>query len=123
MKAKHVLLAAIIALAGVLLFSLIDIGVHSLSDEYAVPPRYFPNKILYGSLIALGALLVLRKQKLWTKVLVTSALVSVLLQLRYLFEGYPLDFVLLFLVIHFVALIIALRLVLAVLRFFGHEYS
>jgi len=90
----------------IVVFALFDYFFHSLSDEYSVPQRYFKNKIIYGTLIGLAVYFLTRKFEPLKRALVFSAIVSVLLQLRYFLEGYPLDFVLLFLGIHFVILMV-----------------
>ena len=102
---KEILLTLGIAIAIVLTFSFFDYLVHSLNIEYSVPPRYFPHKILYGTIIGFVTLLIFRKQKPLTKSLIFSAAISILLQIRYYLEGYPKDFVFLFLGIHFVILL------------------
>jgi len=102
---REVLLTLGIAIAIVLTFSFFDYLIHSLSEEYSVPPRYFPHKILYGTIIGFVALLVTRKQKILTRSLIFSAATSIILQIRYYLEGYPKDFVFLFLGIHFVILL------------------
>ncbi len=89
----------------ILLFTLIDFFIHKLSNEYDVPSYYFRNKVIFGTLIGFFSYLFVRKQKLWVKSLAFSAIVSVLLQTRYYLEGYPLDFVFLFLGIHFAILL------------------
>ena len=89
----------------ILLFTLIDFFIHKLSNEYDVPSYYFRNKVIFGTLIGFFSYLFVRKQKLLVKSLVFSAIVSVLLQTRYYLEGYPLDFVFLFLGIHFAILL------------------
>lgn len=90
----------------ILIFALIDFLIHKLSNEYDVPSYYFRNKIIFGALIGFFSYLFIRKQKLWVKSLVFSAIVSVLLQTRYYLEGYPVDFVFLFLGIHFAILLV-----------------
>lgn len=50
----------------ILLFAFVDFLLHSLSAEYAAPPRYFPNKILYGTIYGFALFLVIRKQRLFT---------------------------------------------------------
>ena len=89
----------------ILPFTLIDFFIHKLSNEYDVPGYYFRNKVIFGTLIGFFSYLFVRKQKLWVKSLAFSAIVSVLLQTRYYLEGYPLDFVFLFLGIHFAILL------------------
>lgn len=89
----------------ILIFALIDYFFHRLSKEYDVPSYYFKNKIIVGTLIGFVAYLFFAKQKIWIKSLAFSATISILLQIRYYFEGYPLDFVLLFFGIHFAILI------------------
>lgn len=88
----------------VLLFTFFDYLVHQLSEEYAVPSRYFRNKIIFGTIIGAIAYFFAKKQKLFLRALIFSAAISVLLQIRYFLEGYPLDFVFGFLAIHFLIL-------------------
>ncbi len=45
-KIKNLILIFLIIFAVILLFTFIDYLLHSLSEEYAVPPRYFPGKIM-----------------------------------------------------------------------------
>lgn len=90
----------------ILIFTLIDVIVHSLSEEYAVPDYYFRNKIIFGTIIGFIAYLFVKKRKLFVKSLIFSAVVSILLQTRYFLEGYPLKFVIEFLFFHFLMLII-----------------
>jgi len=66
---------------------------------------YFRNKIIFGTIIGFIAYFIANKQKLFVKSLIFSVTVSVLLQTRYFLEGYSLDFVLLFLLIHFIILL------------------
>jgi len=89
----------------VLLFTLIDFLIHQLSNEYDVPSYYFRNKIIFGTIIGFFAYLFIRKQKLLVKSLFFSAIVSILLQIRYYLEGYSVDFVFLFAGIHFAILL------------------
>lgn len=89
----------------ILIFAMIDFLIHKLSNEYDVPGYYFRNKVIFGTLIGFFSYLFIRKQKLWVKSLAFSILVSVLLQTRYYLEGYPADFVFLFLGIHFAILL------------------
>lgn len=99
-------LAFALILAIILIFTAADYLIHSLSEEYAVPSFYFRNKIIYGVLIGLVAYLVVRNKPLIFKSLIFSASIAVLLQARYFIEGYPLGFVLEFLVIHFLMLVV-----------------
>ena len=102
---KKIILAPIIILGIILIFTLIDFFIHKLSNEYSVPSYYFSNKIIFGTLIGFGAYLVFRKLSLFYKTLTFSATISILLQIRYYLEGYPKDFVFLFLGIHFAILL------------------
>ena len=101
---KNIFSIFIAVLLIILVFAFIDYLIHSLSAEYSVPSYYFRNKIIFGTLIGFFSLLVLRKLKFLPKALAFSAIVSILLQIRYFYEGYPLNFVLEFLVIHFIIL-------------------
>ena len=94
-----------VILAVVLIFAGLDYLIHGLSSEYAVPSRYFTNKIIFGTVIGYAAGLLFRNKKLFTRSLLVSLSISVLLQVRYFIEGYPKDFVFLFLGIHFILLL------------------
>ncbi|MBI2499077.1 hypothetical protein HYV88_02445 [Candidatus Woesearchaeota archaeon] len=95
-----------VVLVIILIFALMDYFSHQISVKYSVPPRYFPNKIIYGTIIGFITSLFARKWKLFTKALIFSLVISVLLQIKYFLEGYPRDFVFLFLGIHFVILLV-----------------
>ncbi len=103
-KIKNLFLIFLIIFAVILIFAFFDYLLHSLSDEYAVPPRYFPNKIMYGTIYGFFIFLLVRKQSPFIKSFLFSLIVDVSLQTRYFLEGYPLDFVLLFLILHFMIL-------------------
>lgn len=83
----------------------IDFLVHNIRAEYAVPNYYFPDKIIFGTLLGAAIYwLVSRKiESRFFSALVFGALLSSILQIRYFIEGYPLSFVLVFLGVHFVA--------------------
>lgn len=87
----------------ILVFTFLDYLVHQLSTEYAVPDYYFRNKIIYGSLWAILFYFIIRKWNKGTvlKSLVFSALISIVLQARYAYEGYSWEFVIEFLFFHF----------------------
>ena len=89
----------------ILIFTLIDVFVHSLSERYAVPDYYFRNKVIFGTIIGFVTYLVIKNKKLFVKSLIFSAVVSILLQIRYFLEGYSLKFVIEFLFFHFLMLI------------------
>ena len=100
-----ILTIAFIWLATVLLFTAGDYFVHSLSPVWSVPEYYFSHKIIYGWLWGVAGLLLARWfSSLWLKALVLSGVVVIALQVRYFVEGYPLDFVLWFLLFHFIIL-------------------
>lgn len=91
----------------ILLFALIDYFFHSLTKNWAVPEYYFKNKIIYGFLWSIPALWISSGlSNIYIKSFSFSAIISIVLQIRYYIEGYPLDFVLIFLVIHFLILYI-----------------
>lgn len=91
--------------AVILIFAFIDFLIHSSSEEYAVPSYYFRNKIIFGTIIGLIAYYFIRRTRPLAKALLFSAAVSILLQIRYFLEGYPIKFVIEFLVIHFAILL------------------
>ena len=102
---KKIFITFIVVLGIILIFTLGDYFIHILDEEYSVPSRYFTNKVIYGTIIGFITFLFVKKKKLLTKSLVFSAVVSILLQVRYFLEGYPKDFVFLFLAIHFAILL------------------
>ncbi len=108
-RSKHprpYLLILVAVFITILIFTFFDFLIHSLSKEYAVPDYYFKNKIIYGTLIGFITYLFLKNKSIFTKALIFSSIVSVLLQIRYYFiEHYALNFVLEFLVIHFLILL------------------
>ncbi len=89
----------------ILLFTLIDFFFHQLSEKYSVPSYYFRNKVIFGILIGSITYFFVKKQRLLMRSLIFSGVVSVLLQIRYYIEGFPPDFVFLFLAIHFMILL------------------
>ena len=103
---KRGFVALIFIFEVILVFTFFDYIIHAISPDYTVPSYYFTNKIIYGTLIGFVTYLLVRKKPLVQKSAILAATVSVLLQIRYLLVGYPLSFVLLFLVIHFVILFI-----------------
>jgi len=94
---KNYLTILVIVFLVILVFTLIDAFVHSLSEEYSVPDYYFRNKIIFGTIIGLITYLFIKKNSLFVKSLIFSAVVSILLQIRYFLEGYSLKFVIEFL--------------------------
>jgi quinol-cytochrome oxidoreductase complex cytochrome b subunit len=102
---RRLALAVLVVFAVILAFAFIDFLIHSSSEEYAVPSYYFRNKIIFGTIIGLITYYIIRKTPLLAKALLFSAIVSVLLQIRYFLEGYPIKFVVEFLFIHFAILL------------------
>lgn len=101
---KRLLVVFIVVFLAIVIFTLFDYLIHSISDGFSVPDRYFRNKIIYGTLIGFVAYFFIRKFNPINKALIFSAAVAILLQIRYLLEGYSIKFVLLFLGIHFIVL-------------------
>ena len=93
------------------IFTFIDFIIHLLSEKYDVPDYYFRNKIIFGTGIGFISYLIVEKKNLLIKSLIFSAIISILLQIRYFLEGYSIYFVLLFLIIHFAILFIISLLV------------
>lgn len=102
---KRTALIVLTILIVIIIFAFIDYLFHMLKEEYAVPSRYFRNKIIYGAIIGWIIYYFVRKKKPFVKSLIFSGVVSVLLQTRYFLEGYDLSFVILFLFIHLVILV------------------
>ena len=115
---RKYILWAVSLLAVILLFAGIDYILHTIRVEWAVPDYYFHNKIIYGFLWSIPALgLALLFHKVWQRAFIFSFVISIILQIRYYFEGYPLDFVLIFLFIHF-----AILFVLSLIMFKLNKY-
>lgn len=111
LNTKKFLIILVVVFAIILIFTFIDYLIHSLSQEYSVPSYYFRNKVIFGTLIGTISYLVFRKQKSITRALCFSLAVSILLQIRYYLERYSLEFVLEFLLFHFIILIVTSSLV------------
>ncbi len=104
-KTRALALTSLSILSIILLFTLVDFFLHSLSADYAVPDRYFRNKIIFGTIYGMAIFWLVRKQGLFMRSLLFSGVLAASLQTRYFLEGYPLDFVLLFLLLHFLILL------------------
>lgn len=86
----------------------LDWIVHQMSEEYLVPFWYYRNKVIFGTILGLIVLMTSRR---WTHnprwlAFWVALLVAVLLQARYALLGYPIDFVVIFMGVHFVAFLI-----------------
>ncbi len=92
-------------LSVILVFTIVDYLIHGLEEVWSVPPHYFINKVPAAFLLAIiGLFLSARIRNVWLKALVTGGFTAVFLQGKYFIQGYPLDFVILFLFIHFAIL-------------------
>ena len=103
---KRISLVVLTILVVIIIFTFIDYLFHILKEEYAVPSRYFTNKIIYGTIIGLITYYFDRDKQPVIKSLIFSGVISILLQIRYFVEGYNIDFVVLFFFIHFAILLI-----------------
>lgn len=88
-------------------FTLLDFLVHNLSNSFAVPEYYFRNKIIVGIIYGFIISLFTAKMKPLKRAITFSAIIAVLLQVRYYFEGYAKWFVFLFLGLHFLMLFLS----------------
>lgn len=89
----------------ILLFTIVDHVIHSLQSGWGVPDYYYKDKIPAGFFWGVvGMFLAKRFQNIWLKSLVVAGVIAVTLQVRYFIEGYALDFVLIFLIFHFLIL-------------------
>ena len=104
-KLKEYITFLFISFIIILILTIIDYFIHSLSPDYAVPSYYFRNKVIFGAIIGFIVLIFAQKLSISKKSAVFSAVVSLLLQVRYFLEGYPKKFVLEFLFIHFLILL------------------
>jgi len=118
LKIKKIIIILVSVLFIILVFALIDYFFHLLSEEYSVPSYYFTNKIIYGTLWGLAVYYFIRKLSPMKKSIIFSLIVSIFLQVNYFLEGYPLDFVLLFLGIHFIILLITSWIVFRIIERF-----
>lgn len=79
----------IISIVIVLAFTALDfLGHKYLEQQYnldVVPTQYFTNKIIFGTAILFGALLIIPKNKFsdYTRVSIIAAILVVTLQIRY----------------------------------------
>lgn len=111
-----IILALIASVVIVLLFTLVDYFTHSLSPSYSVPSYYFRDKIIFGTFWVLVAYYFVRKKEIFPRSLIISAFTAVVLQIRYYLIGYPLNFVLSFLVLHFIMLFISCLIVFTLMK-------
>lgn len=113
---KKLVIILILALSIMLIGTVIDFLMHGLSEEYAVPSFYFPNKIVFGTIFFFIGLILFRKFHPANKAITISLIVVLLLQIRYFLEGYPIDFVFIFLFIHFGAFLVPSWALLTIFR-------
>jgi hypothetical protein len=82
-----------------------DYPVHLLRPEWNVPPEYFWGKIIFGVIWGVIALYVLRRMLAVTSqrtmALAVPAIVTVVLQTKYFYQGWPLSFVIIFMFLHY----------------------
>ena len=102
-KIPYIVLTIIFIMA---VFYILDLYAHSLSESYAVPSYYFKNKIIYGLLFLFASYYFAREKSPIIKALSVSTVTAILLQVNYFLEGYPIDFVFLFLVLHWIMIFI-----------------
>jgi len=87
----------------VLLGTIIDYAVHSSSQRFFVLLEYYPNKIIFGTFWGFVSFKILRRWIKTPMALAVSmcAFVSIVLQTKYFLQGYAVDFVILFMFLHF----------------------
>ncbi|MBI5798167.1 hypothetical protein HZA98_04670 [Candidatus Woesearchaeota archaeon] len=93
---------------GILIFTFLDFLIHSLSQNLSVPEYYFRNKIIFATIYACIIYFFVRKMQTWKQALITTSIIAILLQIRYFYEGYNLQFVIEFLFIHWGILFLVL---------------
>ena len=103
---KQGFVALIFIFEVILVFTFFDYTAHTMSPEYAVPSWYFTNKIMYGTVIGFITYLFIRKKPIVKKSITLAAVITILLEIKYAFTGYSLEFLATFLAIHFVILFI-----------------
>lgn len=98
---KYIFIGVVLMIV-IIVFTIIDHYIHGLEKYWSVPSYYFTDKIPFGFLWGIAGLFLARKfDNIWLKSLIFSGVISITLQTRYFIEGYPLGFVLLFLLFHF----------------------
>lgn len=104
-KLNNITFSLLLLMIVILLFTIFDNSIHGLQDIWSVPEYYFKDKIPFGFLWGIVGLIFARKvHNTYLKALTVSGIISVTLQTRYFLEGYPLSFVFLFLLFHFIIL-------------------
>ncbi|GEM_PF-2298840 len=99
-KTKRLIATFFLILIVVLVFTLIDFSFHSVSEEYSVPSWYFRNKIIFETIYVCLAYWLFRKLNPALSSFLTAVITSTLLQARYYFLGFNIEFVILFWGIH-----------------------
>lgn len=89
-----------------LIATALDFYVHTLEDEYAVSSEYFTNKVIYGTLFSFLTLIIFKKLSGSNKAFLVGIIVSLLLEVKYATQGYPLNFLIIFICVHFTAILI-----------------
>jgi len=86
----------------VIIATLIDWITHSSNPSFYVPFEYYHNKVVFAFLWGFVALWLARNVKSMTKkAFIFSAVIALVLQTKYFFQGYDLYFVFLFMFLHF----------------------
>ena len=96
----------LLAMLIIILATGIDYYVHGLEDEYAVPSIYFTNKIIYGGLFIFVILIIFRKLHPSNKAIISALVTSLLLEVKYILQGYPKVFLIIFIFVHFGAILL-----------------
>jgi hypothetical protein len=99
-KTKRLLVTFVLILAMVLLFTFIDFLFHAISEEYSVPSWYFRNKIIFETIYVCLAYWIFNKLNPALSSFLAAIITATLLQARYYFLGFNLEFVILFWGIH-----------------------
>jgi hypothetical protein len=83
----------------------IDFAVHHSHDAWYVEPEYYVAKILFGTVWGIVAvwlmLRVLRETRIKALAVGVPAIIAIFLQTKYFYQGRALDFVFIFLVLHY----------------------
>ena len=115
-KKENILLRFVLIVIAVLVFTFFDWIVHSSSAYLAVPGYYFKHKIIYGTLWACIASLVFRKVEIKKQAFLITAITVGLLQLNYIYLGFPLLFHLIIVTEHFFFMYLATYFALKMLK-------
>lgn len=115
-KKENLLLRFVLIFIAVLVFTFFDYLVHASSAYLTVPFYYFKHKIIYGTLWACIAALIFKKLEIKKQALLITLITVGLLQINYIYLGFPLWFHLIVVSEHFFFMYFATYFALRILE-------